>query len=290
MADLTLIKRLAPLVRLHPQDPYKPASVPWVLPHMRMRFDRSWKKDRQILEAGRVNDATIVAQACEGQRSGGDRPSDFFLEIVGAEDTIRRGDLGAAVCYVHVLPWPDYEDIQYWFFYPYNGDMAPGPVSFAHEGDWEHVTLRVANGRVQRVFFSAHHDGRAFAAAECSFVDGHLVVYSAKHSHASYRKGGTQPRNNLPDDHTADGGPEWRTWERIEWVDPAPPGWLRYSGHWGQIGEFKDTTGPRGPSHQPAWFGDRELGLPVLPGDGGSGQDDPDDKQNPRGGGHPRDV
>lgn len=286
MADLALISRLAPIVRLHPSDEHRPASVPWYLPNVRMRFHRSWQKDRAILDRGAVSDATIASQSCEDQSSGGARPSDFFLEIAGDEDRVRRGDLASALAYAHVLTWPEFEDIQYWFFYPYNGDMGPGPINFAHEGDWEHVTLRVACGRVTRAFFSAHHkEGKVLDAARCAFVGERLVVYSARHSHASYPTGGKQARNNLPDDHTADLGPEWRTWERLEWLDPHPPRWLRYSGHWGEIGEFKDTTGPRGPSHQRAWSGDPELGIPAPPG---GGDDDPRGEDGPRGGGHPR--
>jgi Vacuolar protein sorting-associated protein 62 len=36
-------------------------------------------------------------------------------------------------------------DIQYWFFYPYNGPFPVLPWFGNQEGDWEHVTVRVSN-------------------------------------------------------------------------------------------------------------------------------------------------
>ena len=68
-------------------------------------------------------------------------------------------------------------------------------------------------------------------------------------SHGSYSSPGIeQVCNQLGciEDVRADGGPVWETWHDVR---PATgQGWYGFGGAWGTKGEFKDTTGPLGPS------------------------------------------
>ncbi len=250
--NLRTLKKFAPLVRLHPEDDYRPSSVGWYLKRVMLRFDRSFRSDRQILDKGEVRPSNIAKQSGDGQSSGGRSKSSFFLQIPNDdnEHTTRRGSLASAICYARIIERKDHKDLQYWFFYPYNG-LAKGE----HEGDWEHISIRIFQGKPTGYYFGTHNGGKVHLPKDVALVGRHVVVYSAKHSHASYPTAGKQVRSLAPHDHTADGGPEWRTWRRLKPIDRRL-GWVRYSGHWGEIGDLPWTSGPYGPAHQAPWSGD----------------------------------
>ena len=127
-----------------------------------------------------------------------------------------RGDLSTAKMYVHFRSTLDASlDIQYWFFYPYNGDLDIrlfgdyqnlGNINIplinvpngSHEGDWEHITVRVSNWQgdvnqasISGVYYAAHgsSEGDWKIPGTNQFdthQETHPIVYSAWHSHASY--------------------------------------------------------------------------------------------------------
>lgn len=288
------VRRFAPVVRLHRDEQFFPANVHWYLSRVRMRQHRSVLRcrrvllllpfcspiapDVQLLDLGQVTPGSLIAQQSRGQRSGvGRRKTDFFLEIWGSDALQRetqRGALDQAVVYAHLRPAPGGSpnyDIQYWFFYPFNGSIARFPPLYQpqHEGDWEHVTVRVTPDflAIDSVFFASHKDNQGWRPAADVIFDGtHPRVYSALHSHASYARAGTHARRNLPDDHTTEDGPVWEAWQRVVIVGeperPTPGNeWLRYNGRWGQlgvavIGGLTVTDGPVGPAMQRWWYDD----------------------------------
>ena len=68
-----------------------------------------------------------------------------------------------------------------------------------HFADMEHVTLCVQKGRENRpvltnMYFSRHNGGVWITPDRLLYEDGHPVVYSAYHSHASYEKPGNKYR------------------------------------------------------------------------------------------------
>jgi hypothetical protein len=270
---LHAVLRYAPQLRLHPEDDNLPSSVPWYLARVRMRRNRSRWGDARILNVGQVDVQSLISQSSGGEHSGrGHRRTQFFLEIAGNDERkaeVCRGDLATAECYVQLRRSPTdigIFDIQYWFFYPYNA-FGPG-----HEGDWEHCTARVdGNGNLHRFFYASH-------AGESDWVDsggvsrddgGHPIVYSADESHACYPTPGTHGRGALPDDETSEGGPEWSTWTAIRLIGSVGvprqgQEWIRYTGHWGEIGavvtsDILVTSGPYGPAFQ-AWWDDDDKG------------------------------
>jgi hypothetical protein len=150
--------------------------------------------------------------------------------------------------YAHVRRYPNtLIDIQYWFFYPYNGPAGIGVG--AHPGDWEHVTVRVdrntdtrflPRGRLVGVLFSAHDHEETWtqhpqlAAGANSATGIHPVAYVAHHSHANYGNNGQTyfieggrrityfngagrhvRRGALPDDWTSTSGVHWQTWRNV---------------------------------------------------------------------------
>lgn len=255
-----------------------------------MRRHRPHDSDVQILNLGEVNMQTLISQSSGGQHSGqGSTATDFFLQIRENENQTRKGDLSVADCYVHFRPAPQSDmivglgflqglsgltidvpqkknafDIQYWFFYPYNGDIVPGAVKGGeHEGDWEHITVRTSRGfqNIMEVFYSRHDfEGVWLQPGEFSVnSEGRPIVFSAINSHASYATPGRQERPVPLPDRTQDGGPRWETWKNIKAVGEInnPIGgqfWIRYTGRWGEIGPF--SSGPFGPAFQGKWEAD----------------------------------
>lgn len=264
LAILQAIYRFSPEVRLHPNDSYRPTSVPWYLDRVRMRRRRAWWPDVHVLHPFEVTVQSLISQVSGGQHSGrGRNKTDFFLETVINKSETRAGLLAIAPCYVHLRRDPDSQgwDIQYWFFYAYNGDITTG-ADFEHEGDFEHVTVRLSESlEIRRVFYHVHNNesqwrelGEFLLTAE-----GRPVVYSALDTHATYWSRGKHVRDWLPDDYTADGGPIWRTWNRLQLVGNLESPllgqeWIKYTGQWGEIGsKISWLSGPYGPAFQRYW-------------------------------------
>lgn len=272
------VERFAPEVRLHPEERYFPSSVEWYLGRTQMRLEVEGGGDVPTVAAGELSPTALPTVDTLGYRSKRERSKRYFLQIRNddSEGTTRAGKLGTARTYVHVRPAANGArgyDIQYWFFYPYSGPMIGGPAGGAHEGDWEHITVRVDKKlrQIKKVFFAAHDaEGRWMRPAAVRFRQGtHPVVYVGRYSHASYARPGVQPRGMLPADHTADGGVVWQTWDNPKIVsnqvdprDVKQPArrlpkvdWLRYAGRWGEVGAV--FSGPRGPAFQHYWVADK---------------------------------
>lgn len=283
-----IARQVAPVYRLHPDDVYLPAPIEFFLPRVELGiWDRSATDFEprivpQVL-VGAVSVAALLSQGRFEQKSRSDvlgvkRRTDWRLYIQRAkkpssvtaadwnqfcEDT-RRGLIDGAPCYVHLRrPVDDSAalDIQYWFFYSYNGIMGHPPFTAEHEGDWEHVTVRVADdGEPLKMYYSAH-DGegswyRLGQGSRVTLVGGsHPLVYSAYHSHASYPTAGVIVRHgviDLPDDRTANGGPELDLSQRLRLIALGDAvvrehEWVHFSGTWGR------AASPYGPAFQASW-------------------------------------
>jgi len=269
-----LIALFAPQVRLDRRERHKPSSVPWYLDRVQMRFHHSLCPDHQILDRGSVTVSSLIRQShptndflcSHGSTtvpSAGPPASDFFLQIPNGrnEQRTRRGS-GADdwTCYAHVYPLAQGGyDVQYWFFYPYNGKVRG--LAGAHEGDWEHMTVRVDSGgtRVDRIYLSAHEGGTWYVPS-ClrQTSDGRPIVYSALDSHATYRgPGSPPPEASQILDRTSDGGDVLdcsTSWVNVGELAAPLNGadWVRYNGRWGELGEL--FSGPRGPAFQDSWI------------------------------------
>ncbi|MFW5965926.1 MAG: Vps62-related protein [Persicimonas sp.] len=232
------VERHAPEVRFHPQERYFPSSVEWFLDKTAV--------DEPPGPASSPDDRLVVSPEADAEK-------------------VRAGNLKGARAYVHTKSAPGGEravDIQYWFFYPYSGPVMDGPAGGAHEGDWEHVTVRTdeSRRRIRRVYFAAHDsEGRWVEPPGLRMShDGHPIVYSARYGHASYPRPGLQSRGMLPGDRTADGGARWETWRSLAVVAedgrPTPEHrWLEFPGSWGRTGSL--FAAPQSPLHQDYWEG-----------------------------------
>lgn len=278
-----LAKKLAPDIRLHPKESYLPCSPEWLLPKVTMYFARDEGPPIVCVAKPLLTAESLVNQTYDGQHSWDASPTgdpdpvtNFYLTIPSSND--RAGNLESARLYYHFRELPNGEyDIVYCVFYAYNGPLtySSGLWGGAHEGDWEHVTVRIGlDQKIVAVDRAAHgNEGRWYtqqalkpnvpeAGKYCLGTSGQVIVYSAKDSHASYPAPGTQVRAwSLPDDVTADGGKVLVGRDRLTFLDDASaPLWLKYTGRWGAFGII--ANGPATPTHQ-KWWKDEAMSGPV---------------------------
>ncbi len=163
--------------------------------------------------------------------------------------------------------------ITYWLFYA--NSVPPGPKGselFAHEGDWERISVLIRQGTDDAHWlpvsarYHFHNENQDYPWNAIELVQAnpdatatHPVVYSAKGSHASYPRAGSYPEPFRIDGRPAftvrdratscPDCPEWRTWKLLTSAEAQP--WYGYGGAWGAIGRGKvpeGGTGPLGPS------------------------------------------
>ncbi len=254
--EATLTTRFAPLVRLHPRDSYRPSSVEFQVAGSSL----SHGSCGTLFASGAVTVANLTGQSCSGQSSGLSSAQTGF--VLGASGSTLNGNTSTAKCYAHVgtsaVSGAAF-DVQYWFNYPKNGPAIFGIG--AHNGDWEHVTVRVnADGAtVKSVFFARHGDNtsaqvRTPGDGKLAFVSGSTtrpIVYSTQNGHASYPTAGIQSVT----DYTANGGPTLDC-SGVNAVNVGEKGlalngagWLNYSGVWGS-----GSNAPSGPAYHGDWF------------------------------------
>lgn len=273
---LDALLEFAPEVRLHPEDSTRPSSVEFYLAHVDL-----WYKgvDKPILSAPSIDELINqnVGQAPLTISSGSSNtPTNFYLRIKenvkerarkGEWDKFQNGQVTQDVpCYCHarkVQNQLDTWDLQYLFFYPYN-DMSVIGIG-DHDGDWEHITIRVKLGQTREilgVYFSAHDKEGGWAKVE-SFTgptlfprhvffarnkQGQIQVFSAKDSHASIEGIGEISRGfPKPNDFTSNSGPIWNCRSKLLFVgerEAPSPGqhWIKFTGYWG--GEVESVGSP----------------------------------------------
>jgi hypothetical protein len=196
----TAINTYGPVLRFHPTEQYKMCSIEWYLQHATLHDSKT----------GIDIPHPTVAQLPTGPKDGGR----YWLII---DDGAKGGSLSTAKGYVHALwtPAHDYTDLQFWFFYAYNGPgtahvnglimdtiVHTGDVDLAplgeHFGDWECCMVRIDNNTKQPigVWLSQHSSGQYFNESELNQftrVNGQqFVVYASRNGHAVY----VQPGSN----------------------------------------------------------------------------------------------
>ncbi len=261
---MALARYYAPYIYFHSEENYYPSSVDYYLPRVRMRnrdypFYVKNNVTAQNIDNWKIFSSTgaVLQRADRGGNA-------FYVEHV--EYNVRFGDVNNAPVYVYFKngDWPEDLDIQYWIFFPYNGPTAVGGKGY-HEGDWEHVTVRIRNGceEIRRVYYGAHgSEGRWYYPNELSYVSNHPIVYVARDSHALYPNSGTIKRGGLKPRDRTNAGRQFAAAGRLVLVDDRTgtisnhlaPDWTRYRGRWGEatgdegIADAAKPWGPRGPN------------------------------------------
>lgn len=202
----------------------------------------------------------------------------FYLD---PDNGARKGEVGAeprAPIYYEISRHPQSTRITYWFFYGFSVPYKPaGPLNlarfFSHEGDWENIDVVLeADGSPRNVSYYGHGHPRPIAWAEACKLDadgeedcgsaepGRPIVFSARHSHASYPNEADGKSRETAVCHrklrklcSYDMRNRGFVWDPLS---PAAGGlrdaraepWYGFGGAWGSAGLKADTTGPLGPS------------------------------------------
>jgi hypothetical protein len=164
--------------------------------------------------------------------------------------------------------------IIYWFFYGHNNVVTKKPkVKDRHEGDWEHIVVRLdEHNRADAIAYYAHYcQNEKYMWTQLRSKKGfllegeHPTVWVAKGSHASYPDKGKDlvagqcfsPLKGVNDKRTA--GARWNTWKRgaggFRRADNQP--WYGFGGGWGDIAD--SSRGFPGPFWGPLGPGPRKL-------------------------------
>lgn len=187
-----IIDRIGPRFYFHPDDEFGPSSVEWFL---------------QYATLHNKADGSSVSTANTPLPTGGQDDHAYWLDI---SSRYRGGNLGTATAYVNAKYANSWLDIQFWFFYPYNGagsakisvtgygDTLHLNPAGEHGGDWEHVTCRIdPNSKALRAMYLAQHNGGTWVSlGDIPMEDGRPVVFSSRHGHASYRSEGDNLSNS----------------------------------------------------------------------------------------------
>jgi hypothetical protein len=257
--ERSLLERFAPLVLLAPGERALPANVDWFLARVRLDPDR--RPGPLVTQASLLGDLGALLEGASRRaarlrpepraRAGSGDPRDWV--VYGRVKGARGGGLL----------------VQYWFFYAYNECY----VLFDHDGDWEHVTVRLDDRRRPLGAWYARHErsapGRWFAWPELAREGDHPVVLSARGSHSSYARASEARfydrvcRASSPARAEGEGCRVWRTWSAATGGivatgsrDHPRPGaaFIAWPGLWGARGWLGlDSGGPPGPAQQAGW-------------------------------------
>jgi len=254
----TLLRRHAPVVLLHATEEALPASTDWLL--ARADLEPAPGPRPRVLAASvlglvgwpkPVEDPQARLHLRDGSHSGSAHPADWTV-------------------YGHAFPAADGGILlQYWFFYAFNDAYG----LFDHEGDWEHVTVKLGPSlSPEGAWYARHldsHPGRWFAWGALAREGDHPVVLSGRGTHASYATVDEVPAfertcgTTWPSAADADGCTVWRTWApetggvvNVGERDKPRVPFIGWPGRWGSTGRLgfdSRALPPRGPAFQAGW-------------------------------------
>jgi hypothetical protein len=193
------IETYGPVLKFHPNEIFNMCSIEAFLQHAKLHDKNTGTE---------INHPTVAQLP-----TGTSRDGRYWLIL---EDGYKGGDLTTAKAYVRAYwtPGMSWTDLQFWFFYAYNGPATAhinglafdsivhsGNPNLAplgeHFGDWECCMIRVDNSSKQmiRAWLSQHSSGQTFESADLhqfQRVNGQqIVVYSSLNGHAVYAHPGS---------------------------------------------------------------------------------------------------
>ena len=139
---------------------------------------------------------------------GGDMPSRDLWKIdfnITKSTSYSGASIGNRPIYYHIFKHDNYYYVQYWYFFTMNDVRGDTENSTWHEGDWEHVGIKVNNSLPPvAVNFYQHYGGHTKTPSQCwwsstnsagstpsqgySSSRTHLHIWISKNGHASYNK------------------------------------------------------------------------------------------------------
>lgn len=266
-----LLLRHAPVLVLHPDDPFVPVPVEGFLADSDVTAlapDGTWQVVPGPLPVGGAQ-TRLDQRLCRAI----DGPAALACY---ADAEAAHG--AAATVYGAVFRRGSGVALLYWLFYPYDVWSQTGPggtVWRAHEGDWESVTVLLdARERPVTVALSRHCSGVRRTWQRARRATTHPLVYVSLGSHANQLGPGTRRQEVacwpelgqtvlealriVPVDVAAEGR---RVRPTVVAVSATTPSWMRYAGRWGEaqyaglaaVDPITFGTGPEGPALHDAW-------------------------------------
>ena len=279
-----IVAKYGPMMRLHPAEKYMMDDPERMLGLGKCSLDSGLvqnETDYDSFALTMLSSTPIVApmtlmKALAAAKQSPHAKDPGFRTWLHINDLLKPGDMTRAraqVC-VHQGLDNDEVNIQFWFFYDFNGpgkfnvsagaflnDNVEMDTAGRHYGDWEHVTLRCVRAGGQWALHSVYLSRHTFTIwvsdlTQLQFVGTHPVIYVGRDSHAHYPTadkhvyetpwhmnfGAFTASVNLYD-LTADGGVQFDTSLPGHHIliqsdfaahKIAPPAWTGFPAPWGQ--------------------------------------------------------
>lgn len=285
--DDKLIRKYAPIIRFHPNEDHFPVDMVTFYRNSSLRnasgqlLVSSPQTEGPIAGASSVDkedyldlaDKVYAGEVTMTTTNSGGFPMPV-LHLTPPMDGYNAG----APMYAHVVSYTKdgvaYYEIVYSMLFAYNGCemFRSGTKRYVwdsmthttfrwcnfgrHEGDWEHVTVRVnaATGQVTDVYTNAHGTKDAHGRDDFQWRNYHPIVYVGQSSHGTYAHADTWHYETIIDadwgwaisgiaipaglyeldvvDVTADGGREWDSQGSVRLIGDARA-ITRFRGRWG---------------------------------------------------------
>lgn len=199
-----------PVLHLHSNEQFEPCSVEWFL-------------ERSILNTkdANGNPLAIPQPKADALATGVDAGASIALDpalisehsnALKSPNDARKGDISTAKAYVRAY-WDGvshYTDLQFWFFYAYNGPGTARLRTFQmrkqqndsttslwplgdHQADWELCIVRISHATLEpcAVFLSQHDSGEQFVGEEAMKAlsrtpSGQIKIFASLNGHATY--------------------------------------------------------------------------------------------------------
>lgn len=142
--------------------------------------------------------------------------------------------------------------LEYWIWYYYNNGENRESID-NHEGDWEHIDLRLGEDLTPvKAVYGEHTYASRCDWSDVEQSDDRPVVYVARGRHASWFAPGT-----FGDYDDRNDGLGARVTPSVELVTSGAPSWISWPGRWGStnfdVGGPLETRSPPGPAFQSPW-------------------------------------
>ena len=289
-----LIQTFGPVMRIHPQEKYlmddpepflatglNSLSFGLISDDDNKHYDTFHEDDLGTIPVSSGQTLRDAVARASKHPQAGDQRFRYWLKV---SDTLTPGNMARAKAQVCVKRGvsDDTFDLQFWFFYGFNGpgkfritagnavtEYIDLPKTGRHYGDWEHVTLRMVNGstgwQIRSVYLSRHNlTIWVHELSDLHFVGQHPVIYVGRDSHAHYPSTGKQyyERPFSRDvglgtaavdlyDLTDDGGIQFDASTPAHYAimhsdftqhNVTPPAWSTFEGRWGQYEKIPYTA------------------------------------------------
>ncbi len=206
--EVQLAEKFKPVLHKHSHDKQQGLSnVDWVL------TGKSTLKAYNALGQEVYNAAISTPADIHVYMGSGDRDSfgtgDYWTEWqLDIDDSYRYNSapIGQRPIYYHVYKEGNHYFVQYWFFFNMNDIIDQTVNDTWHEGDFEHVSLKIdGNHDPVAINFFRHEGGRTISPNDCWWSSSNALTYSgisqgyssnktnlhiwiAANSHASYNR------------------------------------------------------------------------------------------------------